>query len=816
MHRTDRPAAGSTLEPAAPPEGWYRLLFEAAGDPMLVLRPDGAVLDANEAAVAAYGYPRHAFAGLHIRDLRDPADHDRIDDQLARARVEPVRFETRHRRRDGTTFPVEVHSRPAPAPDGSVLVSVVRDLSERARAADALRASEERLRLALAASSIVVYQQDRDLRYTWVHNLDRAVWPEDVVGRTDFDLLPPDQAAHVAAIKRAAMTTGETVRVETAATAPTGTRFYDLSVEPLRDDLGAIVGITGTALDITARRRTEERLRAGEAWARLALEIAQLGSWRYDPATGLVAFDERMRSICGLPSDSATLALPAALARVHPDDRERVAAAVAMALDPAGPGNCRIECRILRPDGGERWLFANGQTEFTDTSPSAGVRAGAGADRARQAVAFVGAALDVTNRRRTEERLRFLAEAGSALAGSLDYEQTPRQAATLAVPVLADYAFVDLLGPAGLFERVAWKHADPRWQARLDATMPGFQPPANHGHHPASRALETGEPVLVPEIDDAWMQAAAYSPEHLAFMREVGLRSVLTAPLLARGRALGVLICCFTAESGRRHGADDIALVGALGDRVALAVDNARLYRAAQDELAERQAFVEAVAHDLKNPLAAASGQAQLLRLRLRRGAPPDPEALATGLAGIEAAVARTVGLIEELLDAARLQTGHQLALRREPTDLVALARRKAEEHQHTTERHAIRMEAAAPEIVGPFDGARLERVLDNLLGNAVKFSPAGGAIVVRVAREDGPDDPIAVLSVADHGVGIPALDLPGIFGRFSRGGNVEGRIGGSGLGLAGAKAIVEQHGGTIAVESTEGAGSTFTLRLPL
>jgi signal transduction histidine kinase len=122
-------------------------------------------------------------------------------------------------------------------------------------------------------------------------------------------------------------------------------------------------------------------------------------------------------------------------------------------------------------------------------------------------------------------------------------------------------------------------------------------------------------------------------------------------------------------------------------------------------------------------------------------------------------------------------------------------------------------LEAAEPGLVGSWDVRRLERVLANLLENAVKYSPDGGEIVVRVARDDA--DSTAVLQVADTGVGIPAADLPHVFERFYRAGNV-GEIQGTGIGLAGVRQIVEQHAGSIAVESCPGIGSTFTVRLPL
>jgi signal transduction histidine kinase len=159
---------------------------------------------------------------------------------------------------------------------------------------------------------------------------------------------------------------------------------------------------------------------------------------------------------------------------------------------------------------------------------------------------------------------------------------------------------------------------------------------------------------------------------------------------------------------------------------------------------------------------------------------------------------------------------GEALALQRQPTDLVSLAQRVTAAQQQSTQRHSIRVEAAVEELVGTWDVNRVARALDNLLGNAVKYSPRGGEIVVTVRREDDAAGRWAVLEVRDPGVGIPEADLPRIFERFHRAGNVANEIAGSGIGLSSAREVVEQHGGCIAVTSREGEGSTFTVRLPL
>ena len=228
-----------------------------------------------------------------------------------------------------------------------------------------------------------------------------------------------------------------------------------------------------------------------------------------------------------------------------------------------------------------------------------------------------------------------------------------------------------------------------------------------------------------------------------------------------------------------------------------------------------QEEFLSALAHDLKNPLTTVRGQTQLLLRRLGRNDPPDAERLESALEGIDTAARRMSRLLDEMTDVTRLRAGQEIDLQREDTDLVALARRTVDEHDRVTEPHTIRLIAETDELIGFWDGPRLERVLGNLLGNAIKYSPEGGEITVRIAREVAAAGDSALLSVEDRGVGIPEADRELIFERFRRAANVE-RFAGSGIGLAGAKRIVELHGGTINVTSTEGEGSTFTVRLPV
>jgi PAS domain S-box-containing protein len=230
----------------------------------------------------------------------------------------------------------------------------------------------------------------------------------------------------------------------------------------------------------------------------------------------------------------------------------------------------------------------------------------------------------------------------------------------------------------------------------------------------------------------------------------------------------------------------------------------------------QKEEFLATVSHDLRSPLTGLRGFVQHLRRQAQRGVPLAPERVVELTRQMEASTGRMASMLDELLDLARLRMGRPLELRRRPTDLLALAREVTAEQQRATERHEIRIETELEQLIGQWDPSRVGRVLANLVENAVKYSPDGGAVLVRVREIEDGDGSWALVEVIDSGIGIPAADLGRVFERFHRGSNVVGRVRGTGIGLAGVRDIVEQHGGTVTIESQEGLGTAVTVRLPL
>ena len=415
---------------------------------------------------------------------------------------------------------------------------------------------------------------------------------------------------------------------------------------------------------------------------------------------------------------------------------------------------------------------------------------------------------DVTERKRTEDRLRLLADAGAAVAATTDYEAALQSLAETVVMAVADWCVVDIVDDNGV-HRAAVAHPDARMRSVVEELERRYPPDPQQGGAVAT-VISSGEPLILPEVSDEMLRARATDDKHLELLRRLGLRSVAILPLVARGQVLGAMTLA-GAESGHQYSEADRTFLLDLAGRAALAVDNSRLLHESQEALRLRDDFLAMASHDMRTPLQAILGNVQLARRRLARleTAGNGTDELARNLLNAERTTGKLARLVGELMDVAMIRSRQSLPLDLVETDLVPVLRQLADEHRARAQRHTIQVRGE-PVLVGTWDTGRLERVLDNLVDNAVKYSPDGGTVAID-ARAD--DDEVTI-SVRDEGIGIPASDLGGIFQPYRRGSNAT-MLRGIGLGLAGCRQVLEQLGGTLSVESTEGSGSTFSIRLP-
>ena len=447
---------------------------------------------------------------------------------------------------------------------------------------------------------------------------------------------------------------------------------------------------------------------------------------------------------------------------------------------------------------------------------------------------IIGVSSDLTERRQIEQereellareraaheqaegarrRIAFLAEASLVLAAGLDYEQTLERIAQLAAPAIADWCTVTVLNEDGAS---SWSvaHESPERAEALRA-LQRLHPSLDNDRHPVAHVAASGESVLIPDTREGWLESWALDQDHLAALSRFDFRSAMLVPLRVRGRTLGVM-AFLSSRPGRHYDQEDLLLAEELAYRAATAVDNAHLYRQAREAVGLRDAFISSLAHDLKNPIATVMGMSEFIRRLVERSPSPETERITRGANGITSSAGRMVIIINELMDIARLQAGRPLELNRSTVDIVALARQCAAEHQLTSDLHQVAVEPNQPVITGKWDGPRIERVLSNLLSNAIKYSPDGGAVTVTLSRQPSGGTSGVLVTVSDPGLGVPEADLPKVFSQFNRGSNVTNKIPGTGIGLAGARQVVERHDGWIRLASVEGEGTTVTFWLPL
>jgi PAS domain S-box-containing protein len=407
-----------------------------------------------------------------------------------------------------------------------------------------------------------------------------------------------------------------------------------------------------------------------------------------------------------------------------------------------------------------------------------------------------------------ERRAGFLAEASAVLASSLDYQTTLASVARLAVPTLADCCIVYTLKENGSLLPVEVCHADP---TKEEAARGLWSYPLSLGseNDPVVKVVRTGRSELLTEVSESRLESLDENSEHLKIFRHLGFRSAMVVPLLCRGRVLGV-IGFIAAASGRQFSALDQSLAEDLARRVALAVENGRLYQQAQEANRAKDEFLATVSHELRTPLNAMLGWARMLR-----GGKLDEATYARALETIERNAKAQAKLIEDILDVSRIIMG-KLRLNFQPVELAPVIESVLDAARPTAENKGVLLESLLDPLSGSISGDpdRLQQVAWNLVSNAVKFTPKGGRIEVRLER---PGSRIQ-LTVSDTGKGIRPDFLPHIFERFSQAESTSTRShGGLGLGLAIVRHLVELHGGTVQAESQgEGRGATFVVTLPI
>jgi signal transduction histidine kinase/ActR/RegA family two-component response regulator len=618
-----------------------------------------------------------------------------------------------------------------------------------------------------------------------------------------------------------------------------------LTVSPIRDREGRIIGASKTARDITGRKRIEQELHevqqrlmglataaaslvgSPDVDAVLSAAIAlardvfmsdgyalwranEHGEWRIVRSYG-VSEEFGSRVIKAAASRASGVEVPFADALVCEDVEtaplladmrdayrsEGVASMIVFPLEIRGERSGTMVFYSHRPCRYEEIDIRVG-TALTNLAASALTTAELYEEQrmAREAADHA------------RQRAAFLAAAGTTLGASLDYETTLSTVAGLAVPTIADWCAVDIVGERGVLQRLAVAHVDPA-KVELARMLHERYPPDPSAPGGAYEVIRTGKTILVPRLSADLLDAAARNDEHRRVLRELQLRSYMCVPLVTHSKPFGV-ITFVSAESGREYSDEDLDLARDLAMRASLAVDNARSYARANDASRLKDEFLATLSHELRTPLNAVLGYARMLRLGTL-----DVEKQRAALNVIERNSTSLQQIIEDVLDVSRIVAG-RLRLNVEPVDLTGILHEAIATVTPAAQAKGVRLETVIDPLTPPVSGDpdRLQQIVWNLLSNAIKFTARGGKVQLRLSRVNSHVE----ITVSDTGCGIEPGFLPLVFERFRQADPSFSREhGGLGLGLAIARQLTELHGGTIsAVSEGLGRGATFTVKLPL
>ena len=673
-------------------------------------------------------------------------------------------------------------------PEQRQVAVLFNDITERKRAEEEFRAVSAELSQTLHTAATGLTHCSRDLRFlsanpAYAQYIGLPL--EQIVGRPMMEVM--GQAAFEIIRPRVEkVLSGEPVEYEDELPIAGERKCIHAVYTPDRDASGNVVGWVASVTDVTVRKRIEKELKAANAFLDAIIENIPLILFIKDgKSLRYLRLNRAGEDLLGWPKETFIgkndyELWPQTQAESFVE-RDREALKVKMVDIAEEPIQTRRQ--------GIRLLHTK-KVPIIDTAGNPAY--------------LLGISEDITERKRIEKEQQFLAEVSVALSTSLEYEQTLATLARLVVQNFADWCAVDVMDEEGQLSRLKVASADPS-QAALCADLEQM-PPDRDLPHLMRSVIESKRPIVVEQVTFQYIESLGHAPAgHLQALQATGVTSFVAVPLLMRGQPLGALFLGSSTLS-RVFGQGDLRLAEALADRAAMAIENARLYRAAVYAAQIRDQVLGVVAHDLRNPLSTIL----LYTLALKRQLPEPERGSQNPSEAIYRAATRMDRLIQDLLDVTLIEAGHltieggQLSAGALVSEAVDMQRPLA---SSSSLELRVEVDPDVAEVWGDRD--RLLQVFENLIGNAIKFTQAGGRITAGATSRNEE----VVFWVADTGCGIPPENQPRVFDRFWQATRTERE--GAGLGLPITKGIVEAHGGRIWVESTAGHGSTFFFTIP-
>lgn len=541
--------------------------------------------------------------------------------------------------------------------------------------------------------------------------------------------------------------------------------------------------------EIAEREKIAEILSLQQERLNLAQEAANIGVFETNIQTSQVVWSAQLEKLYGLKPGEFKGTANHWLSLIHQEDRAVVSNGFYEQIQK--DAFTESEFRIVLPDGTIRWIYSKAQVFF---------------DKNRKPVRAVGINIDVSDRKQAVLNSYFLAEASKILSSSLNYETTLQNVAKLAVPQIADWCLIGIINKDNIYEHIAVSHKDTKMVKWATAVGKEYPPDMNSSTGLA-KVLRTGKAELYPLITDDMMKMTARDKKHFKLLKQLGMTSVMMVPLHAQQKPIGV-ITFITSETKRRFTKEDLSFAEELAHRASIAIENAALYKNAQDAITLRDDFISVASHELKTPVTSVKIFTQVMQKYAQING--DEKAI-QNLDKMDKQINKLTDLIYNLLDISKIQTGRLEYTMRDFSFDTMLAE-ATETMQHMTSKHQLIVKGKANTMVYG-DGDRISQVVSNLISNAVKYSPAADKVVIKVAA----DNEKVHVAVKDSGIGMSKEHLTKVFGRFYRvSGATDKTFPGLGIGLYISHEIINRHDGKLWVESKEGKGSTFHFTLPI
>jgi len=744
----------------------------------------------NPAFANLYGYSVPELIGKPIEKILDPESRAKLIENISIVnRKGHYVYESTHVRKDGSPFPVIVDATAAKDDSGKITHRLihVRDITESKEIMESSLRKDTEFHELFEQASDGIFIADINGRYTNVNTAGCQMLgyaKEEIIGKTIMDLIPPEDIKRLEDSKQTMMKPGQIHVAEWNLKKKDGTFLpVEVSAKILPDGQWQ-----GFVRDISERNRTREILLQSERKFRGLLEeshdiiviVNKHATIEFVNKQFKSKFGYNPEEIMGKPLEHL---LPERFKIKHVIERMKF-----MTHPIARPMGLGMDIYAKRKDGSE---FPVDISVVPSETPSGMV--------------FTAFVRDLSDKNRFDAQQKFLAEISTILSQNIDFDQRLFNVTNLCIPFLADFCILFISEKKRLVPKVAL-HREKVLEEFLNETASELFSKSEISPYIANSTAKTLEPLLIENVTDSFLQSITASDEHLKKMRQLSARSLLFVPLIAREKIIGVLSLAMSS-SERRFSQEDIPFITLVGYRIGLSIDNINLYLEAQQATKAREEILSIVSHDLRNPLSAIKSGFELIPKLIDENNANRIKQLLPALNNSASFMER---LIHDLLDFSKVQEGSlslepkEVSVKKITDDIIEPLLLKAKEK-------SIDLLVNIPESDSLIicDPDRIKQVLNNLIGNAIKFAPKNGKVNLTIQEQDNK----FYFSVLDSGPGISNENLLHVFDRFWQ----EKKTAhlGTGLGLFIAKGIVEAHGGRIWVESEIDKGSNFQFEIP-